>query len=206
LIAFRSNVVNYLQSFPPGDDVCVAYLYCDYDDQKNQTTLNLLSSISKQFALQHKELPEQLKELYVKHKNGQSSPSMEEYVELLNTLSNGFRRSFIVVDALDELSTIEDGGPVFQIDIVKRLYKLQQVTTSKAGCSLFLTSRENIQIEKQLANCRRLDIFAAESDIRLYIKGQISDSHKFKYAKDVTANSELGERIIGTVAEKAKGM
>jgi hypothetical protein len=206
MIAFRSNVVNYLQSSLPGDDVCVAYVYCDYNDQKNQTTLNLLSSISKQFALQHKQLPEQLKELYVKHKNGQSSPSMEDYLKLLNTQSNGFRRSFIVVDALDELSNIEDDRPVFQIDIVKHLYKLQRVTTSKAGCSLFLTSRENVQIEKQLADCRRLDIYAAESDIRLYIEDQIFDSHKFKYAKDVATNPELGKRIISMVVGKAKGM
>lgn len=206
MIAFRSYVVNDLQSSSPGDDVCVAYVYCDYNDQKNQTTLNLLSSISKQFALQHKQLPEQLKELYVKHENGQSSPSMEDYINLLKTLSNGFRRSFIVVDALDELSNIEDGRPVCQIDIVKHLYKLQRDTTSKAGCSLFLTSRENVQIKNQLADCRRLDIYAAESDIRLYIEDQIFDSHKFKFAKDVIKNPELGKRIISMVVGKAKGM
>jgi hypothetical protein len=131
---------------------------------------------------------------------------MEDYLKLLNTLSNGFLRSFVLIDALDELSNIEDGRPVYQIDIVKHLYELQRVTTSKAGCSLFLTSRENVQIEKQLADCRRLDIYAAESDIRLYIEDQIFDIHKFKYAKVLDTNPELGKRIISTVVGKARGM
>ena len=206
LIAFRSNVVHHLQSFFVGGDVCIAYVYCDYKDQENQTTLNLLSSITKQFALQCKQLPEQVKELYVKHKNGQSLPSLEDYSKLLTILSNGFRRSFILIDALDELPNVEDGRPVFEIDIVKHLYELQRVMTSKVGCSLFLTSRENVQIEKQLDNCRRIDIYAAESDIRLYIESQICDSHKFRYAKDLARSPELGDRIISTLVGKATGM
>jgi hypothetical protein len=168
--------------------------------------LNLLSSITKQFVLQQEKLHEEVRELYIRHRNGQSPPSLDEYLELLTVLSNSFRRSFILIDALDELLNVEQNRPVFEIDLVKLLYELQRGTAAESGCSLFLTSRENLHIEKQLAGCGRICISATEPDIKLYIESQIFDSRTFKYAKDLTANPELSDRILRTLVDKAKGM
>jgi len=194
-----------LSSFPE-DDVCIAYIYCDYKDRKNQTTVNLLSSITKQFVLQQKTMPEEVKELYVKHKHGQSSPSLDEYSKLLTVLSTRYRRSFVVVDALDELSNNEGETPVIQIKLVEYLYELQRHNKSEDGCSLFLTSRESRHINQQLVNCIRIDIRAAESDIRAYVESQVFDGATFKHTKALHRDPELRDKIICTLVDKAQGM
>ena len=59
------------------------------------------------------------------HKRGQSLPSLDDYLDFLIALSNYFSKTFISIDALDELSYDEDHGPMLQMKIVEELFRLQ---------------------------------------------------------------------------------
>lgn len=151
-------------------------------------------------------MPLEVSRLYQKHKRGQSLPSSDDYLAFLIALSSYFSRTFILIDALDELSYDEDYGPMLQIKVVEVLFRLQNHENGTFDCSLFLTSREHGNIKKQLAHCARMDIIASDSDIRTYVEAQISDNTKFRFADALRMKPELRNGIIRSLAEKAQGM
>ena len=110
-----------------------------------------------------------------------------------------------MIDALDELSYDENQG-ISQIKVVKELFRLQKHKSGIFCCSLCLTSREHGHIKKQLAQCARRDIIASDSDIRIYVEAQISDSTRFRFADALRMKPDSRNDIIRTLAEKAQGM
>jgi hypothetical protein len=86
-------------------------------------------------------MPSEVSRLYQKHKRGQSLLSLDDYLDLLIALSNYFSKTFISIDALDELSYDEDHGPMLRMKIVEELFRLQNHKNGIFSCSLFLTSQ-----------------------------------------------------------------
>lgn len=86
-------------------------------------------------------MPSEISRLYQKHKRGQSLLSLDDYLDLLIALSNYFSKTFISIDALDELSYDEDHGPMLRMKIVEELFRLQNHKNGIFSCSLFLTSQ-----------------------------------------------------------------
>jgi hypothetical protein len=160
----------------------------------------------KQLALQQNALPNEVEELFSKHKDGQSSPSLDEYSKVLSQLSNSFKKSFIIVDALDEHANDEEEGCPMQIEFLDQLRQLQQQSNATTSCRLFFTSRENRSIQDQLAGCARIDIRAMDSDIRLFVRSRISDSTKFRFASALQRNEDLACMITDKLAQLAQGM
>lgn len=158
----------------------------------------------KQLALQQNALPNEVKELFSKHKDGQSSPSLDEYSKVLSQMLNRFKKSFIIVDALDEHVNDEEEGCPMQIEFLNQLRQLQQ-SNATASCRLFFTSRENRSIQGQLAGCARIDICATDSDIRLFVRSRISDS-KFRFASELQRNADLACMITDKLVQLAQGM
>ncbi|KAH7269075.1 uncharacterized protein BKA55DRAFT_496506, partial [Fusarium redolens] len=79
-----------------------AYLYYDYRRQDEQDIVSLLASLLKQLSEMKHSLPEEVQDLYGKHKNRQSRPSLLELVGVLKRVIWYFLQSFIIIDALDE--------------------------------------------------------------------------------------------------------
>ena len=206
LISCRSIVIEHLRQVFTEKDVSISYIYCDYKDRKTQTTVNLISSLVKQMVLQQSDMPKDVIDLYTKHGNGQSSLSLEDLSRLLSSLSNHFRRSFILVDALDEHFVNDDEENAMQLTLLDILLNLQQKRKDSRGCTLFFTSRENGLIQERLAGCVRLDICAAGSDIELYLRSRIHDPSKFRFAKNLRVDADLGNLIVSRLVEKAEGM
>ncbi len=205
LIPCRSIVIEHLQK-GFSKDVSVSYIYCDYKDRKNQTTVNLISSLVKQIVLQQEDMPQEIKTLYSNYKNRQSSLSLEDHSRLLSSFSNHFRRSFILVDALDEHLIKDDEENAMYLTLLNFLLNLHQQKNSSGGYTLFFTSRENSLIKERLAGCARLDIYATNSDIESYLRSRICDPAKFRHAKKVQDDAELGDSIVRELVEKAQGM
>ena len=189
-----------------GEDVSISFAYCDYKDRTNQTTIKLISSLVKQVILQQKDMPEEVVSLYSAHGHGQSSLSLTEYLSLLSCFADSFRRSFILIDALDENFTNEDEEDVLQLPLLAELLKLQKQRRASNGYTLFFTSRENHVIQEQLAGASRLDIRAADSDIESYIRSRIANSSQFRFASKIQGDAELANTIVERLIEKAQGM
>lgn len=115
-----------------------------------------------------------------------------------------FRRTFIVIDALDEhlISEEDDCSP--QIPLLYELMNIQHKEPSR--CTIFVTSREIPSIQDQLHDRVRLDIRANNEDIRLFVRSRIDDGSKFRLAKEVQTSPNLAEQIVQKLVEKAQGM
>ncbi|KAI9737017.1 MAG: hypothetical protein M1834_000606 [Cirrosporium novae-zelandiae] len=199
-----SIVVNNLKSMVSGVDIAIGFIYCDYKDGNNQTTSNLLSSLVKQLVLQCKSIPRVVKECYVKHDNRQSPPSLDESSMMLSFLLEDFRTSFIIIDALDEHLNEQEDINMSRKNLIRYLQDLQQHVRGSTYCKLLLTSREILNIEKQLINYTRVDIHATESDIRSYLNFRISSS-KFRFASHMR-NEAHRASIVDRLVQSAQGM
>ena len=206
LMPCRSIVVDHLQQVSTGKDVSISFIYCDYKDREAQTTISLVSNLVKQIILQQNSMPGEVSDLYGKHGNGQRSLSLEDCSRLLSSFSNHFRRSYILVDALDEHFVNNDEETTMQLALLDVLLGLQHLGTVSGGYALYFTSRENDLIQERLAGCVRLDIRAADSDIESYLRSRIGDPTKFSYTKKLRDDTDLADEIVGELVDKAQGM
>lgn len=206
MIPYRSIVIENLRQMFFGEDVSISFAYCDYKDRTNQTTVNLISSLLKQIVSQQKDMPVEVVNLYSTHGQGQSSLSLENQLSLLSSFPNSFRRSFILIDALDEHFTNEDEENALQSTLLDELLKLQNQGSGFKGYTLFFTSRENHVIQEHLAGSVRLDIRAADLDIESYVRSRIANPSRFRFADKIMGDAELANTIVDTLTEKAQGM
>ena len=184
----------------------ISYIYCDYKDRKTQTVVNLISSLVKQIVLQLEDMPREVIDLFKKHNNGQSLMSLEEYSKLLASLSSHFRRSFIVVDALDEHMISDDAEKLMQMNVLDILLDVQHKGNGLSGYTLFFTSRNVGLIQDRLAEYARIEISATDSDIELYLRSRIRESSKFRFPVKVRDDANFIAQIVSTLVEKAQGM
>ena len=202
----RSIVIDHLQQWFSKNDVSISYIYCDYKDRKTQTVVNLISSLVKQMLSQRKDMPQEVKDLYAKHKNGQGSLSPEEHHELLASLPIYFQRSFVVVDALDEHISSDDEDDLTQMTILDTLLNHQHRWNGSKGYTLLFTSRHIGSIQEKLAKCARIEISATDSDIELYLRSRIRQSSKSRFPVKVRDDTTFIDQIVSTLVEKAQGM
>ncbi|KAK8104793.1 ankyrin repeat-containing protein [Apiospora kogelbergensis] len=89
--------------------VGIAYIYCNFQRQAEQTVEYLLLNLLKQLAMSQHPLPSSVKDLYKRHRTRNTRPLLEEISATLAAISTSFSRTFIIVDALDEC---QDAGMV----------------------------------------------------------------------------------------------
>lgn len=194
--------MDHLEQLFKEADVAILYLYCDYKDKHNQTDRNLLASLAKQSVLQQADISQEATALYSQCRRGQKSLSLENYVALLKSSMKYFRRTFIVIDALDEHLTLDENEPSTHIPLLYHLYSLQKEMPQR--CTMLITSRESDFIRNELHNNTRLEIRAKDEDIQAYVNSRIHNN--FAFAENVKANTDLANAIAKKVVEKAQGM
>ncbi|KAL8795431.1 MAG: hypothetical protein Q9195_002020 [Heterodermia aff. obscurata] len=175
------------------EESAVLYVYCNYKDVAKQTVTNLLSCLIRQLLLQkpHSVMHE-VAALYESHYSLGTSPSVIEYIKVLELAVSRLATLYVVIDALDECSD-EHGGRKTLISELSRL-KLQ----------LLVTSRDLPSIRRQFQNAIHLDICAREDDILNYIGTRINKSEQL--SAHVIKDGQLQDVIRTTVASRAGGM
>ncbi|KAL8822146.1 MAG: hypothetical protein Q9191_007112 [Dirinaria sp. TL-2023a] len=124
-----------------------------------------------------------------------SRPTLEEYLNVLNTLcERGFSSVYIVIDALDECT--EENN-------VRRIL-LRECQRPQHGIRLLVTSRHIPIISQQLSNAARVEVQAKDEDIMGYIEERVSTSERLNVL--VPKDAELRESLKRSVTEKASGM
>ena len=168
----------------------LAYIYCNFWRKDEQKAEDLLASILKQLAQCQSSLPESVKELYKRHKNRRTWPSLDELSRALQFVVEKYSRVFLVVDALDECQTSDDCRRVF----LSQLFDLQK----KCLVNIFATARPIPEITERF-NGISLEIHAHESDVRRFLEGRISRAES-KLLK------EHEEEIKNRITEVVDGM
>ncbi|KAH6983843.1 hypothetical protein EDB80DRAFT_592163, partial [Ilyonectria destructans] len=135
-----------------GSNVGIAYLYCNFRRNLEQTIAHFLSSLLKQLVQEQPSLPEAVKELYSHHKDQCTRTSCNELSETLLSVTANYTRVFIIVDALDEC-TAADGC---RAKLLSEIFNLRK----KAGANVLATSRISDEIAKSFDGASCIQIHA----------------------------------------------
>ncbi|CVL03425.1 uncharacterized protein FPRN_11766 [Fusarium proliferatum] len=166
----------------------IAYHYCDFRHQDNETVNLILSSILKQLAQCQESLPDAMITLHSMHKKKDTRPSVKEIKRALNTVACLTSRAFIVIDGLDECLVWRE--------LMTELRGLQ-------GVNILVTSRviPDICNDKQLEGSTVLEIHAREADIRKYL-----GTNMLKVGAFVAKSQQLHEDVCKAILEANGGM
>lgn len=190
---YRSLAIDYLErTFIDHVDVGILFIYCNYKEE--QSIENLLGSLLQQLTQRRSDISDNIRSLYNSHIRKNTSPSLNEYSKLLQTEIRLFSKTFIIIDALDECSKIENRHA-----LLRELRKLLPTAF------LLITSRPHItDIPQYFERFSLLEIRASNEDIKAYIEERIIKHNRlngFIQNDDVLRNA-----IIETILGNVKGM
>ena len=112
-----------------------------------------------------------MKDLYERHKDNQSRPSVGEISKILHSVLARYSRAFIIIDALDECQVSDKARNEF----VRGLFDLQ----AKTRANLLVTSRFIPEITEVFKESITLEIHAKDGDLHKYLDGNVSELPSF---------------------------
>jgi Cdc6-like AAA superfamily ATPase len=188
-----SIVVNYLQkgSNQKRLNAGIAYLYCNFRSQYEQTPESLLASLLKQLVQGQPSVPDNVKALHSQHKRRQSRLSLDEIAIALHSIIGLYPRTFIIIDALDECQER------CRTRFLSKIFSLQRET----GINLFTTSRYIPEIMEKFEGSISLEVCAHSEDVRRYLDSRILSLPPF-----VQRSAGLQEEIKTEIVKAVDGM
>ncbi len=188
-----SLVVDHLQQMPVVENFVTAYVYCDYRRQEEQTSINLIASVTKQLLHHQSWAPERVLKMYQHHHSRGTRPNFEEMLEMLGSSMSSFSRIYLIVDALDELGN----GDQVRRHLIGRLRSLQDLHPF----SLMTTSRYIPSLALDFHQPVCMDVRASSEDIEKFVEGHISD-----LPNCVRRTMGLQEVITSAIVNSVDGM
>lgn len=125
-----STTVDELRRLHEKENAVVLVAFCSFDNSDSQSVDFLISSFLKQIIQIRMSVPDQLQALYHKHLADNTRPPLSEICNILGDSLSSYDKSYIVLDALDELN-----------DDSKRLTLLETIKGLKGSPRLMVTSR-----------------------------------------------------------------
>ena len=187
-----STVVNELQqSFQHNNSVGLAFFYCEF--REHLTLETILCCILGQLARTLPIFPEPLEDLYDDHLETRTRPSASSLLEVLDITISRFKKTFIVIDALDEC--ILPGGSC--ASLLGKIFSLQE----KHNLGFLATSRDYPEIADSFKGKPCLRIRANQDDIERYLRGKVDVLPDF-----VQRKPELQKEIITEITQAVDGM
>lgn len=185
--------VDYLHSTVHNADVGVAYLYCNYKRQADQTTSNLIAAMLKQLVQDRPLITQPISSLYDRHQTRRTRPSLEELLSALRNVLGKYLKVYIVIDALDECPEL--GGTRRQLlEICRDLQRQSDVR-------LMATSRHIPDIVEEFKDTARVEVRASNSDVKRYVAGKLD-----RLARCVQRDIHLQELVQNKIVEAVDGM
>jgi hypothetical protein len=182
-------VINHLQTLYKDENVAVLCIYCNYQEQTEQTTSGLVASLLKQIVQDRGVASDNIKSFYGPFRFDNRRPSLDELTDTLKEEIQTYTKTFVVVDALDECSA--DNGT--RAELLRRIRSLGKTV------NLMVTSRDLLSIAGDFEGAKRLYIQAKDGDVRRYIEGRVARSPR-RHLKT------LQESIVNKIVENIRGM
>lgn len=177
-------------------DVGIAYIYFNFRRQSEQSVEDILASTLKQLCQRLGSLPQDVAELWQRHKANKTRPSIPEISKCIHSIASTLSTTFIVVDALDECQHEQR-----RTRFLDEIFRLQDVTPP--AVSIFATSRLIPDIMEQFhaRTSAKLEICATRHDVERYIEGNMENMLSF-----VRRNKSLQDRIKTAISGAVDGM
>jgi hypothetical protein len=134
--------------------------------------------------------------LYKKYRGKGSKPTLDEYLELLQSLSSEYSEVYIVIDALDECV-----GKIRETIWNALVAKLKKHVTN---LHLLCTSRYIDHIENAWPGSICIEIRATEGDMKAYIQAQVESQKSLSIF--CGQDPHLASEILQAVISKSEGM
>lgn len=186
-------VIDSLSKSIQDNSVGMAYVYCNYKDQKEQDVTSMLAAILKQLVQGRPSLAEPLTRLHKKHDPKGTRPSANEISTTLQSVILDLSTVYIVIDALDECRN-DDGT---RRQLLAYIRDLQ----SKADVRFLVTSRFLPDIADEFKDSGRLEVQASDEDVRRFVAGQVH-----RLPKCIQHKHELQMLVQNKIAESVDGM
>lgn len=170
-----------------GSKIGLGYIYCDYRDQKAQTTENILGAILKQLLGLLPEIPEAVLKLYAERVSQGKPLSLTDAGDLLGIACAQFSKVYVCLDALDELGNLRG--------------LLKQLRDSPHSMQIFITGRHHVQVTVQefLTEGQTISIEAHECDIQRFIEHEIGGPNDIEpRAMDERLRKDILEKVVNS--------
>ncbi|KAL5371349.1 hypothetical protein DPSP01_014323 [Paraphaeosphaeria sporulosa] len=155
--------IDHLLKSAQSSSVGVAYVYCNYKAQE-QDTSSMLAAIVKQLVQSRPSTAEPVARLHKQHADRGTKPSLEEIYGALREVVTKYSTVYVIIDALDECQD-SDGA---RSQLLARLKDLQVGYDVR----IMATARFIPEIEAEFQTAMKLEIQASDEDVRRYVAGQ----------------------------------
>ncbi|PGG95107.1 hypothetical protein AJ79_10258, partial [Helicocarpus griseus UAMH5409] len=174
-------------------EIGLGFIYCDYRDQEEQTTENVLGAMLKQLLERLSEIPERVLTLYEERTNHGKQLSSTDATDLLRMTCSHFSKIYLILDALDELKPRDLWG------------LLKCFRDGSASIQIFITGRPHVggTIREYLKTEQSITIEARESDIQRFIEYEIGGPNDIE---PKAMDKQLRTEILKKIVDSAKGM
>jgi hypothetical protein len=153
-----------------------------------------MESLLKQLVQQLPKMPPTIRNLYRRHKNNQTRPSLDEIVQALQAVIDSREQVYLVVDALDEYSKTAGDLTSF----LDGIFQLQ----SERNVSILATSRPNIAgIRRYFNSGMELEISAREEDVR-----QVLENAMPGMPSCISSKPPLQKQVVEGIVRAVDGM
>ncbi|CUS15252.1 unnamed protein product, partial [Tuber aestivum] len=176
------------------DDYALAYFYFTFSDSEKQKLSNMLLSLIGQLPKRPSDqgLPREIVDLYHSTKAIGKSAETGPLKDLLSQIIRRFRKTFIILDALDEVPRSEREDLLSWLDKLTADHNLESL-------SILITSRPEADIVRSLAPLIAFSISlqseTIDPDIRTYIQNSLDGRDGFrKFTKEI--RSEIEETLV----------
>ncbi|KAF4446194.1 ankyrin repeat protein [Fusarium austroafricanum] len=191
-----SIAIDHLESLVKDGDVGIAYIYCSYQTQHEQTARGFLATLLKQLSRRLSSLPKIVKTLYDTLCLTGLLPSLDQISDALQQTVKSYSRVYILIDALDEYQEDQRPGDGWQ-RFLRELFELQDRT----GVNIFATSRPITVIAEKFNGKETLEIRARTEDIMAYI-----DQNMSRLPGSIQRKSKLQDDVRSWILNSVDGM
>jgi hypothetical protein len=190
--------------FSSEERACVACLYCDYRDDKNQTPVNMIGVLLKQVIARLNKsglLPPDTISTLREHLNEQKSVDLGETCQLLGETIKQLRKFYVCIDALDECNEEHCG------DFIPALAKISTKCSQLSIIHIFFMARPHIkwnELMKRNPGLGSLDHILLQAhleDIRKYISHKIDND-----GNSNCINARLRSEILARIMDNSDRM
>jgi len=184
-IAYHTLTHRPEQVFTP-----VLHIHLQYDSAKQQDMSSIFCSLLSQLVMCTPQLSTLILQLHDKYQG--NSPPLREIMDIMQQETSKYSKVLIIVDALDELSVVQDGTEDTFVEYLQSL---------GPAAHIMITSRNKVPFSLQTGENRSIRIMANANDIQAYIEKRISVGPLSKFMTD-----SLRTELIETITNKSEGM
>ena len=190
-----SLVIDSLCDQEGKEDVLIAGLYCDYLNQQEQTTTNVMGAILKQL-VGRGDIPGYVREAFQvgKRNFGGRGPELPDLIRMLKITIASLPQVFICLDALDEF---------LPKTLPELLGSLRDIVRESPEARLFFTGRPHVtgDIRRYFAQAVVIPISPNRDDVRSYLEMRLE-----KDTEPEVMNDSLRADIVRIIMEKTSDM